>query len=156
MPSTSTPTKTASASGASGDIASRPDIAVSTALAQAGYIFSMNRNDSLGIYWELLFRLEAEKTFSVEVQSHGDMLLLLANPETGKPGPNMHALLNLSGRVSSARVGLNSRGDVVVLADLHRESLSSSSLKHSFGLVLETIEKVREIVSKRKPAAGKK
>src|SRR5687768_15340857 len=86
---------------------------VTVALAEAGYIFQMYSSDELGVYWEILFKMKNdERQLSVEIQSHGPWLTFIAEPGVGQPDNDLaRALLNLNGRIATARAGFNPRGE---------------------------------------------
>jgi hypothetical protein len=130
----------------------RRDIEVTVALAEAGYLFSMYSSEHLGVFWELPFGSSVADGFTVELQVHGEFLVLIGDPKVGKPDDALcRALFDKNGQILSARIGLNSAGEVIVLSHFQRELLTASQLQYHVRNVVDTIAEVQRLGLKDVP-----
>lgn len=134
------------------------DIAVTVALAHASFMFSMARSETVGLFWELLFSpSEADPgRVRVEVQGTPNWITVVSDPDIGQlDEPKlMIDLLSLNGRTLLARVGLSSTGAALVLTQMDRGMLTSTSIQQHVEAVIATVRAARQIARAHGKAVG--
>jgi hypothetical protein len=115
-------------------------ILVTTAIAQAGFLFTMYKSERFGITWELRFNMTDGSQVDVEVQSTKDYVTVIASPGIGTVDPEAaFKLLDLNGRLLLARAGLDIKKEVIILSQFPRVALSPAQIKQSVQAVLNAV-----------------